>query len=93
MTVYPLMNSHCNVGTVECAKVTLTDTVTVPAGSDMEIIGHVHSAVRGRWLVKNDDTNMLPFRVARMIISNQGQNVSLRAVNTGLTPTTLATLA
>ena len=80
---------HCNMGTAGCAKVTLADTVTVPAGSEMEITGHVHSAVRGTWLVENDDATTLSVCVARTHATNQGENVLLRAVNTGLTPATL----
>ena len=38
----------------------LTATVTVPAVSEMEIMGHVHSAIQGTWLVEGDETNTLP---------------------------------
>lgn len=41
------LKSHCNGGKVGCAKVTFANTVTVSAGSELEITGHVHSAVRG----------------------------------------------
>ena len=83
------LSSHSSVGTVGCAKVTMMDTVTVPAGSELEIMGHVHSAVQGTWLVESDDTNTLPVCVARALVSNQGDTVPLRVVNTGLTPATL----
>jgi len=83
------LSSHSNIETVGCAKVTLTATVTVPAGSEMEIMGHVHSAIQGTWLVEGDETNTLPACVARALVSNQDDIVPLRVVNTGLTPATL----
>ena len=83
------LSSHTSVGTVGCAKVTVMDTVTVPAGSKLEITGHVHSAVQGTWLVESDDTNTLPICVARALVLNQGDTVPLGVVNTGLTPATL----
>ena len=83
------LSSHSSVGTVGCAKVTMMDTVTVPAGSELEIMGHVYSAVQGTWLVESNDTNTLPVCVARALVSNQGDTVPLRVVNTSLTPAIL----
>jgi len=69
--------------------VTLTATVTVPAGSEIEVMDHVHSAIQGTWLVEGDETNTLPVCVARALVSNQDDIVPLRVVNMGLTPATL----
>ena len=60
-----VLASHPVVATMGCAKVTLTDTVTIRAGSEMEIRTCVHSNVKGIWLVEGDKTNQLPVCVAR----------------------------
>ena len=51
------LSSHSSARTVECVKVTLQDTVTVPADSKME--------------VKSDDTNISPICMARALVSNK----------------------
>ena len=84
-----LLASHPVVATMSCAKVTLTETVTIPAGSEMEIRTCVHSNVKGIWLVEGDKTNQLPVCVARALMTNQNETVPLRVVNKSLMPITL----
>ena len=84
-----VLASHPVVASVGCAKVTLTDTVTISAGSEMEIRTCVHSNVKGIWLVEGDKTNQLHVCVSRALVTNQNETVPLRVVNTSLTLITL----
>ena len=83
------LSVHPAVATVGCAKITLMDTVVVPASSEMEIRARVHSNIKGVWLVDGNKTNKLPVCVARALVTTPNEIVPLRVVNTSLTPTTL----
>ena len=52
-----------------CAKVTVANTVTIPASSEMEIVAHVSSTVKGMWLVEGDKSNLQPVCVARALVT------------------------
>ena len=75
--------------TVGCAKVTLMDTVIIPASSEMEVRARICSTTKGLWLVEGNEANQSPVCVARALVTTQYETVPLRVVNTGLTPTTL----
>ena len=83
------LSAHPAVATVGCAKITLMDTVVVPASSEMEIRARVHSNIKGVWLVDGNKTNKIPVCVARALVTTPNEIVPLRVVNTSLTPTTL----
>ena len=75
--------------TVGCVKVTLMDTVIIPASSEMEVRARICSTTKGLWLVEGNEANQSPVCVARALVTIQYETVPLRVVNTGLTPTTL----
>ena len=83
------LSSDSTVAMVGCAKVTPMDTVTVPASSEMEIRVHIHSTIKGLWLVEGNEANQSPVCVARALVTAQDETVPLRVVNTSLAPTTL----
>ena len=84
-----ILTSHSTRTAVRSTKVILTDTVTVPASSEMEVMAHVDSTVMGTWLVECDEPNQLPVCVARALVSTPSEMVPVRVMNTSLTPTTL----
>ena len=84
-----VLNPHQSPTTTGCAKVTIANTVTIPASSEMEISARVNSNVKGMWLVESDVSNSQSVCVARALVSTHNEIVPLRVVNTNLIPVTL----
>ena len=82
------LNSHQSPATTGCVKVTIANTVTIPASSEMEIAAHVNSSAKGVWLVEGDKSKPPPVCVARALVTTHDEIVPL-VVNTNLTPVTL----
>ena len=80
------LSAHPTVVTLGCAKITVMNTVVIPASSEMEIRARIHSNIKGIWLVEG---NNMKLPVARALVINENQTIPLRVVNTSLTPTTL----
>ena len=81
------LQPHPANAVVNCVSITVKDTISVPASSEMEIMAHIDSAEeRGTWLLEGVEC---PVLVARALVAPQRQAVPVRIINTDLTPVTL----
>ena len=72
-----------------CLKVTLVETMTIPAASEMEIKARVCAPSDEHiWMIEGR-TARVPIRVARALVRPQNSLIPLRIVNTTLTPVTI----
>ena len=50
---------------VQCAKITVTENLTIPPRSEMEVMAHIHSEEGGIWLLEDTVFKKLSICVAR----------------------------
>ena len=72
-----------------CSKITLTETLTIPPRSEMEITGQIHSNTEGTWLIEQSPSSKLPVFIARTLVNPRDQSVVLRVANTDVSEVTL----
>ena len=72
---------------VNHVNITVKDTISVPASSEMEIMVHIDSAEEhSTWLLEGVEC---PVLVTRALVAPQRQAVPVRIINTDLIPVTL----
>ena len=74
---------------VQCAKVTVTENLTIPPGSEMEVMAHIHSKEEGTWLIEGTIFKKLSICVARILTVLRNQRAPIRIVNLDTMPVTL----
>ena len=64
---------------VQCAKVTVTENLTIPARSEMEIMAHIHSEEEGTCtrLLEGTQFKKLLICVAQVLTTPRNQSVSI----------------
>ena len=72
-----------------CLKVTLVETMAIPAASEMEVKARMRAPSDEHiWMIEGR-TARVPIRVARALVRPQNNLIPLRMVNTTLTPVTI----
>ena len=71
-----------------CLKVTLVETIAIPAASEIEVKARVCAPSDEHiWMIEGK-TSRVPIRVARAVVKPHNNLIPLRVVNTTLTPMT-----
>ena len=74
---------------VQCTKVTVTENLTIPPRSEMEVMAHIHSEEEGTWLLDGTTFKKLSICVVRALIALRNQSAPIRMVNLDTVPVTL----
>ena len=65
---------------VQCAKVTVTENLTIPPRSEMEVMAHIHSKEEGTWLLEGTIFKKLSICVAKILTVPRNQSAPIRIV-------------
>ena len=74
---------------VQCAKVTIKESLIIPSRSEVEIMAHLHNKEEGTWLLEGTQFRKLPICVARVLTVPKNQSVPIRIVNLDPFPVTV----
>ena len=81
--------SQPSIKKVQCTQVRVTENLTIPPRSEMEIMARIHSKEEGTWLLEGTPFKELPIYVARALMAPRKQNVPIRIVNVDPLPVTI----
>ena len=74
---------------VQCAKVTVTENLTMPPRSEMQVMAHIHSEEEDTWLLEGTIFKKVSICVARALAAPRNQSTPIRIVNLDTVPITL----
>ena len=86
--IFPLIPQPLNKE-VQWAKVTVTENLTIPPRSEMEVMAHIQFKEEGIWLLEGTMFKKLLICVTRALTVPRNQSALIRIVNLDTVPVTL----